>query len=80
MKSDVGIGVEPMPAGRVTTVHDRDGRIRMPEERVGECHPGGPGADDEIVGVEIKAKPEKIWDAITKPEWTARYGYQGPAE
>jgi len=53
MKSDVGIGVEPMPAGRVTTVHDRDGRIRMPEERVGECHPGGPGADDEIVGVEL---------------------------
>ncbi|MEO8621466.1 MAG: SRPBCC family protein [bacterium] len=23
----------------------------------------------------IKATPEAIWDAITKPEWTERYGY-----
>ncbi|HTR33882.1 MAG TPA: SRPBCC family protein [Gaiellaceae bacterium] len=23
----------------------------------------------------IKATPEQIWDAITKPEWTARYFY-----
>jgi uncharacterized protein YndB with AHSA1/START domain len=28
----------------------------------------------------IKAAPQAIWDAITKPEWTRRYGYQGPAE
>jgi uncharacterized protein YndB with AHSA1/START domain len=34
----------------------------------------------QIYEVYIKATPEKIWDAITKPEWTARYGYQGPAE
>ena len=25
--------------------------------------------------VYIKAAPEAIWDAITKPEWTLRYGY-----
>ena len=25
----------------------------------------------------IKATPEAIWDAITKPEWTERYGYGG---
>ena len=28
----------------------------------------------------IKATPEAIWDAITKPEWTQRYGYRGIAE
>jgi uncharacterized protein YndB with AHSA1/START domain len=28
----------------------------------------------------IKAAPEAIWGAITKPEWTARYGYQGRVE
>jgi len=27
----------------------------------------------------IKASPQAIWDAITTPEWTARYGYRGPA-
>ncbi len=25
--------------------------------------------------VYIKATPQSIWDAITKPEWTQRYGY-----
>ena len=25
--------------------------------------------------VYIKAAPQAIWDAITKPEWTSRYGY-----
>ena len=25
----------------------------------------------------IKATPQAIWDAITKPEWTERYGYGG---
>jgi uncharacterized protein YndB with AHSA1/START domain len=27
--------------------------------------------------VYIKASPEAIWDAITKSEWTQRYGYGG---
>ena len=30
--------------------------------------------------VYIKATPQAIWDAITKPEWTERYGYGGRAE
>jgi len=29
---------------------------------------------DRIV---IKASPQAIWDAITRPEWTERYGYGG---
>jgi uncharacterized protein YndB with AHSA1/START domain len=31
----------------------------------------------QVYRVYIKAKPEKIWEAITKPEWTQRYGYGG---
>lgn len=31
----------------------------------------------QIYRVYIKATPQAIWDAITKPEWTDRYGYTG---
>jgi uncharacterized protein YndB with AHSA1/START domain len=34
----------------------------------------------QVYRVYIKATAEAIWDAITKPEWTARYGYGGLAE
>jgi uncharacterized protein YndB with AHSA1/START domain len=29
----------------------------------------------QIYRVFIKATPQAIWDAITRPEWTQRYGY-----
>src|SRR5687767_7956563 len=28
----------------------------------------------------IKAPAQAIWDALTTPEWTAKYGYQGMSE
>ena len=31
----------------------------------------------QVYRVYIKATPQAIWDAITKPEWTERYGYGG---
>lgn len=31
----------------------------------------------QVHRVYIKATAEAIWDAITKPEWTSRYGYMG---
>lgn len=31
----------------------------------------------QVHRVYIRATPEAIWDAITKPEWTQKYGYQG---
>ena len=34
----------------------------------------------QVYRVYIKATPEAIWDAITKPEWTQKYGYRGIAE
>jgi len=34
----------------------------------------------QVYRVYIKAAPQAVWDAITKPEWTARYGYGGRME
>jgi uncharacterized protein YndB with AHSA1/START domain len=34
----------------------------------------------QVYRVYIKATPEAIWDAITKPEWTEKFGYGGRAE
>jgi uncharacterized protein YndB with AHSA1/START domain len=34
----------------------------------------------QVYRVYIKATPQAIWDAITQPEWTDRYGYGGRAE
>ena len=34
----------------------------------------------QIHRVYIKAEPERIWQAITDPEWNGRYGYSAPAD
>lgn len=34
----------------------------------------------QVYRVYIKATPQAVWDAITKPEWTAKYGYGGRGE
>ncbi len=34
----------------------------------------------QVYRIYIKATPEAIWDAITKPEWTEKYGYRGIAD
>lgn len=34
----------------------------------------------QVYRVYIKATPQAIWDAITRPEWTLRYGYGGLGE
>ncbi|MCU1676563.1 MAG: hypothetical protein JWM93_1321 [Frankiales bacterium] len=45
--------------------------------------PGGDAAPTttpsitQVYRVYIKATPQAIWDAITKTEWTTRYGYTG---
>ena len=33
------------------------------------------GVATQVYRVFIKAAPQKIWDAITKPEWTQKFGY-----
>ena len=32
----------------------------------------------QVFQILIKATPQAIWDAITQPEWTVRYGYRAP--
>ncbi len=34
----------------------------------------------QVYRVYIRASAQAIWDAITKPEWTEKYGYSGLAE
>ena len=34
----------------------------------------------QMYRVYIAASPEKIWEAITSPEWNGRYGYHMPSE
>jgi uncharacterized protein YndB with AHSA1/START domain len=34
----------------------------------------------QVFRVYIKASAEKVWEAITSPEWNARYGYPGHSE
>jgi uncharacterized protein YndB with AHSA1/START domain len=34
----------------------------------------------QVYRIYIKATPEAIWDAITKPEWTQQYGYRAIAD
>src|SRR5205807_6841100 len=76
--------VDPQPVDR--QVHGTPGlRARGAQGGVG----GGEGmttttADTTVTTqvhrVYIKATPEAIWDAITRPEWTERYGYGGRGE
>ena len=47
---DEWIRVEPVPAGRVAAIDERDVHVRVIDERVGERHAHGSCADDEIVG------------------------------
>jgi uncharacterized protein YndB with AHSA1/START domain len=37
-------------------------------------------ATTQVYRIVIKATPQAIWDAITKPEWTERYAYGGRVE
>jgi len=34
----------------------------------------------QVYEVYIKASAQAIWDAITSPEWTVKYGYKGAVE
>ncbi|WP_214401167.1 SRPBCC domain-containing protein [Pseudonocardia lacus] len=36
--------------------------------------------DVQVYRVHIRTTPQAIWDAITRPEWTVRFGYQSPVE
>lgn len=36
--------------------------------------------ETQVYRVYIKAAPQAVWDAITRPEWNQKYGYCSPSE
>jgi uncharacterized protein YndB with AHSA1/START domain len=38
-----------------------------------------PSTITQVYEIYISATPERIWAAITDPEWNKRYGYRGPS-
>ena len=52
VQPDEGVGLQPVPADAVATVDQRDARVGVVDQRVGERHPDGAGADHEVVGLE----------------------------
>ena len=38
------------------------------------------GVTTQVYRVFINATPQAIWDAITRPEWTEKYGYRARSE
>ena len=59
MQTDKGISVNPVSAGGVAAIDDRDGRVGVGEQRVGERHPRGAGTDNEIVRFEAANVPHR---------------------
>jgi hypothetical protein len=43
------IGVKPVPSGRMAAVDEGDAGLAMREQRIGDCHAGGAGPNDEVV-------------------------------
>ena len=39
-----------------------------------------PGTAAQVFCVHLKADPGAVWEAVTSPGWTARYGYRAPSE
>ena len=52
MQLDERIGVLPMASGAVPMIDERDVDIGMVDQRVGERHAHGAGADDQIVSAQ----------------------------
>jgi uncharacterized protein YndB with AHSA1/START domain len=50
----------------------------------GPAFPGpafpGPALPVQTHRIFIRATPQEIWDALTRPGWTQKYGYRAPAQ
>ena len=64
------------------TERQRVGARRAQERTGGNCMSTATetAVTTQVYRVYIKATPQAIWDAITKPEWNERYGYRGRNE
>ena len=57
MQADEGVGLEPVPADAVAPVDQGHAHVGVVDQRVGERHPHGPGADHEVVGLDTVRHP-----------------------
>ena len=48
------VGLEPVAADAVPAVDQRDAHVGVVDQRVRERHPGGPRADDQVVGLDAR--------------------------
>ena len=39
----------------------------------------GTAVTTQVLQIYIKATPQAVWDAITDPAWTVKYGYRSPS-
>ncbi len=73
---DSPIRTSPIQASAVqaSAVPTRTARVRFVESGIVQA---GPMRTHQIF---IRATPEEIWDALTRPGWTQLYGYRAPAQ
>src|SRR5258708_30242626 len=71
---------DPRPVDR--QVHGAPGLgARRPQDRVGgDCMSTMTAQATQVYSVFIRATPEQVWDAITKPEFTQKYFYGSAVE
>jgi hypothetical protein len=50
VQADEGVGVEPVSADAVTTVHQGNTHVGVVDQRICKRHTGGTGTNDQIVG------------------------------
>lgn len=50
MQLDERVGILPVTPGCLAAIDEGDVDFGMVDQRVGECHPHGSGANDQVVG------------------------------
>src|SRR3954451_13642455 len=68
--------LDPRPLDRQVHRAPRIGAHR-PQSPAGERMTTMTATTTQVYRVYIRTTPQAVWDAITKPEWTERYGYGG---
>jgi uncharacterized protein YndB with AHSA1/START domain/DNA-binding transcriptional ArsR family regulator len=67
--------IDKYTEGRAAALAD----LRTVLERTAMTSPTPTSTPTQVFRVHIRATPEAVWEAITDPAWSARYGY-GPVE
>jgi uncharacterized protein YndB with AHSA1/START domain len=75
--------LNPVP---IRLIHDRwigkytEHQVATLADLKTELERPGSTAATQVFRMHVKADPEALWEAVTSPAWTARYGYRTPSE